>query len=423
MKIKGLFLVATLLLVSLSFANAQTKGETKLYNTTIAKGDLKSLNKFLAKYPTSVYAPEITKLKDSITFFNLNSNDVVAYMEFCKQHPESYYLYAANKKIQELNTSSISDAEAREIAARFYGKSIPTEYITKSVKNFNKENVVVIAPLKGISSYRIEVITQNGSNWEISNTLTENKYILDDNLNILEFVGECKVVTINGEQYIEYAYTNRSDKVDQRTRLANNNAEYILNLYSIDHNSVFSAMYSGVTDINVTALPFDNEEFIIYGKCNDTAGGGMYATDQMKHLLRDISGNKKLQPFDKQRFLTQETIQWWYDNNPEKAKTLKFGTIDKDNPIAIAFEQSTQKEKVGNKIVNYFDIFNTTVIVSYDRGEKTYALIWCEPVPVKKSDAELSNLYGEKNSIIALLYYKGNTAYKKRINLNSRIIY
>ncbi|MBR6541384.1 MAG: hypothetical protein IKT74_07650, partial [Bacteroidales bacterium] len=318
---------------------------------------------------------------------------------------------------------SISDAEAREIAARFYGKSIPTEYITKSVKNFNKENVVVIAPLKGISSYRIEVITQNGSNWEISNTLTENKYILDDNLNILEFVGECKVVTINGEQYIEYAYTNRSDKVDQRTRLANNNAEYILNLYSIDHNSVFSAMYSGVTDINVTALPFDNEEFIIYGKCNDTAGGGMYATDQMKHLLRDISGNKKLQPFDKQRFLTQETIQWWYDNNPEKAKTLKFGTIDKDNPIAIAFEQSTQKEKVGNKIVNYFDIFNTTVIVSYDRGEKTYALIWCEPVPVKKSDAELSNLYGEKNSIIALLYYKGNTAYKKRINLNSRIIY
>ena len=30
MKIKGLFLIATLLLVSLSFANAQTKGETKL---------------------------------------------------------------------------------------------------------------------------------------------------------------------------------------------------------------------------------------------------------------------------------------------------------------------------------------------------------------------------------------------------------
>ena len=138
MKIKGLFLIATLLLVSFSFANAQTKGETKLYKTTVAKGDLKSLNKFLAKYPTSVYAPEITKLKDSITFFNLNSNDVVAYMEFCKQHPESYYLYAANKKIQELNTSSISDAEAREIAAKFYGKTIPADYITKSVKNFNK---------------------------------------------------------------------------------------------------------------------------------------------------------------------------------------------------------------------------------------------------------------------------------------------
>ena len=39
-------------------AAAQSKAETKLYNSALAKGDLKTANKFLAKFPNSVYAPK-----------------------------------------------------------------------------------------------------------------------------------------------------------------------------------------------------------------------------------------------------------------------------------------------------------------------------------------------------------------------------
>ena len=55
---------------------AQSKAETKLYNTALAKQDLKSANKFLAKFPNSTYAPKITRLRDSIVFSNIDPNDV-----------------------------------------------------------------------------------------------------------------------------------------------------------------------------------------------------------------------------------------------------------------------------------------------------------------------------------------------------------
>lgn len=423
MKINRLILATILSCSIFSFAQAQTKAETKLYNTAKTKGDLKSINKFLNKFPNSIYSVEIIKLKDSITFFNLNKNDVVAYMDFCSEHPSSYYYKAAERKISELNTSSISDTQAKEIAATFYGNGAPEKQIVKSVKNLNKENIVVIWSESGKPNYNIEIITQNGNNWEKSNSLNENKYILDDNLNVHEFVGDCKVVTLQGEQYIQFSYTNRSKDIDGRSKLPNNNAEYVLNLYSVKDNSVYSAMYSGLIDINTTTKEFDNEEFIIYGKCNETAAGGMYATEQMKYLLRELSKNSKLQPTDNQKFIVHETIQWWYKNNPANAKKLTYGAIDKSNPIAVAFEESKYKETAGSKTVNFFDIYNTTVIVSYDREDKTYALIWCEPIPVEKTDAQLSNLYHEKLAVISLVYYKGKSVFKKRINLNSRAIY
>ena len=60
--------VFLIIIASLCFTPllAQKKGETKLFKNTIAKGDTTSFNKFLAKYPNSVYAPTIQAKKDSL---------------------------------------------------------------------------------------------------------------------------------------------------------------------------------------------------------------------------------------------------------------------------------------------------------------------------------------------------------------------
>ena len=59
----ALALVLTLLPLSLT---AQTKGETSLYNKTMKKSTVKAADKFLKKYPNSVYAPQVLHLKDSL---------------------------------------------------------------------------------------------------------------------------------------------------------------------------------------------------------------------------------------------------------------------------------------------------------------------------------------------------------------------
>ena len=52
--------------LSATDAVAQKKSETKLFNKTVAAGDTTSFNKFLAKYPNSVYSPIIQAKKDSL---------------------------------------------------------------------------------------------------------------------------------------------------------------------------------------------------------------------------------------------------------------------------------------------------------------------------------------------------------------------
>ena len=80
-------------------ATAQSKAETKLYNTVMAKRDLKNANKFLKKYPSSQYAPAVLKVKDSITFYGLDKNDATAYITFVTDNPKSFYASAANTRV------------------------------------------------------------------------------------------------------------------------------------------------------------------------------------------------------------------------------------------------------------------------------------------------------------------------------------
>ena len=45
---------------------AQTKAETRLYDKTLKKPSLASFDKFLKKYPSSVYADDIRARKDTL---------------------------------------------------------------------------------------------------------------------------------------------------------------------------------------------------------------------------------------------------------------------------------------------------------------------------------------------------------------------
>lgn len=61
----ALLLWAGLFLLPLH-AEAQSRAETSLYGKTVKKFSVKSADKFLKKYPNSVYAPKVQHMKDSV---------------------------------------------------------------------------------------------------------------------------------------------------------------------------------------------------------------------------------------------------------------------------------------------------------------------------------------------------------------------
>lgn len=392
---------------------AQSKAETKLYNTAMAKKDIKSANKFLAKFPNSAYAPKIARLRDSITFSKINANDVNGYVEFLKQNPKSYFAKAANSRIEELNTSSISDAHAIEIAlaAGFEKGEIAA---AKGIKNLNKEHVaVIVEPKEGTSAYGIILLAQDNSNWKEAFSLQEQIYTNDYSLKNFKIEDDIKAVTIAGAQHLYFSYTNSSSDIDARSRIANNDCEMVFNLYSLADNSVYNVLFSGKI-----------EDGTIYGSSMDSAQGGVMATPQQTYLIRAMAAKKNLKPFEKERFQAQELIKWWYSNNPQGAKNIAFGIIPENSPLIGLAEKGKDRERVGNYTVTMLqNVCNNTIVVVQNHENGQYSIAMCQPMPQNDKELELNTFYGEKGNILALYYFKGKSSIKKRLNLSSKKLY
>ena len=406
---------ATLLSISPATggANAQSKAETKLYNTVMTKKDLKNANKFLSKFPSSQYRPAVQRVKDSIVFYNLNTNDVKEYISFVSANPKSFFASAANARIEELNRSSITPEQALEgaIAAGIAKEEIA---FATGIKNLNKEHIAAImAPKAGTTAYTITLLAQNNGTWEIAGKTEEQVYTNDYDLKDFTLGQDAKAVTINGMQYLYYSYNNSTTYVDPRSKIHNNDCELVLNLYSLEDNTVYNILYSGKI-----------QDGILYGSSMDAEQAGATATEQQAFLIAQLKGMENLKPYEEERFQAQELIKWWYNNNPQGSKDLAFGIIPNDSPLIPMFSECKDKEKIGNYTVALLEkVFGNTIIMILNNQSNQYSLAMCQPTPQSDKDLELNTFYGEKNGILSLYYFKGKTSVKKRLNLISKKLY
>lgn len=394
-------------------ATAQSKAETKLYNTVMAKRDLKNANKFLKKYPSSQYAPAVLKVKDSIAFYSLDKNDATAYITFVTDNPKSFYASAANSRVAELNTSSITAEQALEaaVAAGLQKESIVA---ATGVKNRNNEYVaVIVAPAPGTTSFRMTMLSEGNGTWNIMDEISENVYTNDYTLNEFNLKESLKPITIKGLQYLYFGYTNSSSHVDRRSNIANNDCELVLNLYSLDDKAMYNILYSGKT-----------QDGFLYGNSMDAEQAGAGATEQQAYLISQLNNIDFLKPYEAERFMAQDLIQWWYKNNPANSKDVAFGIIPQNSPLIDLFNNSKDKEKVGNYTVALIEnVFGNTIIVVRNNQTKEHALAMCQATPKNSNDLELNTFYREKGNILALYYYKGKSSLKKRLNLASKKLY
>ena len=394
MKRMRIFIAILLASLVITPAFAQKKGETKLFNTTIAKGDTLSFNKFLAKYPKSVYAPIIQAKKDSL--------------------------------IKSYNTTALSEEEAATIFKANVAAAANCEsgvgFVALSGKKNNKEYIVGIIAPQNNDQYTLKVIrideTAPGT-WEESFNIDANRYMQDDALTLFSMASAedlfCnknipEEVVIDGEKYISFNYLNYAEGTDERSGWTNNNIEYVANLVSMADGTIYSTIYAG-----------ERNGDTIEGSCADMAQGGTMATPQMTWLMRSLGKCGQLKPFDKEKALTKKAIQWWYDNNPQGSSRLNFGVLEEEHPIVKRFLEDKYIEKSKNNSATFFNIMGTTVVCNYNKGTNQYLLLSCEKEPANpKTEKGLNTLYFEKENVIVLYYYKGKQAIKERIDLNAK---
>ena len=82
-------MAAALLLLAGMPAASQSRGEVSFYNRTLRKLTVKNANKFLEKYPSSVYGAEMTRLRDSLLFFSMDPENAAAVQSFVEKYPDS----------------------------------------------------------------------------------------------------------------------------------------------------------------------------------------------------------------------------------------------------------------------------------------------------------------------------------------------
>lgn len=428
-RINRIFLIPLLALIgicSLSQGRAMaqggepTKAETKLYGKTVSKPSVKACNKFLKTYPQSVYAKQLTDLRDSLIFFvETDRQDAVAVENFTQQYPQSRYTTRAEELLETLDTPETTESEAWTIATETIRTMDAGSAEALPFRYRNREYIAIfqaMAPDLAFGSVRISIIGKTGEGWEMSSETEIDKYISSEAMNRSVPVEKAQTLRIHGKKMLQFSYINYTAGNPR-------NLEYVANLIGIDGKDNCSAMFYGV---NLSKdIPQKGEAFTIEGRSPETMAQGGLSREQA-YLMEKLAGNKDLKKISEADALTDDAIAWWLAKNPKamaNAQTLTFGNLPEECSLVFAFKKA-RKENSKSFQAAVIDLRGYTVVVSLNKTTGKYILVWAETeCKNKKKDRYLADIYFESNgSTLDLFYYKGKTTFKYHISLLAKTI-
>lgn len=369
--------VVTLLMTVSSMASAQKKSETKAFKKALKTQTIEGFDKFLDKYPKSVYVPELLRKKDSIIIVQNTSPYSVE---------ESGRIFASIKGMQE--GTFLSYPIRRD----------NVDYIYAAVKkelNNGREPIIW------------HVLTKQSGAWLELQAKEIERYIASDNINGFYFTDTMTVIRLSDEKYLRFCYVNTSPSKER---------EYVANLIKISDGSHYCTMFSG------KLLPSDDGAEQIEGTA-DMISNDSLTPMEMRYLRSLFSENKLLVPISEADAQTDESIEWWYHENKLNATTLSFGIVPETSSLVKKYKTIKEKEHSKNYDAAVLDIRDNTVICAYRKSSKQYILVWCEPVAADPDhDKYLNNIHFESDNSLVVYYYKGKTTSKKRINLATKSV-
>ena len=373
---KRLLTAGLLLLLAAAPLCAQKKAETSLYRKTLAQPSIAAFDKFLKKYPASVYAADILARKDTL-----------------------------------LNISPYDAAQAAEIAAGFLPAGTPVRAVAERREAVDRIHAVCLGG-EGLDLDRVRILslekgpggwTETGS-WDASAADAEGMAFRD-------FADSCSVIVIRGTRYLRFNYLMRSEDGSVQT--------YVAAAYAPQTDEFGAVSFRG-TDIRSTG---DTAPYRISGRSDEAMLSGM-DRPWMRLLLKDIQDNPALEAIPDDIWLTDAAIQWWLEQNPgalTDATHLKFNILQPESSLVAEFDRAKGRKNSARYSAALFDHRGYTVIVVHQKASDDYVLAWAEPEAQDHyRDRLLNSIAFDDANTLALSYYHGNRTFKYRLNLASK---
>lgn len=220
-----------------------------------------------------------------------------------------------------------------------------------------------------------------------------------------------KMVDIEGVRYAQLSYLNSYS--------GGKELDYAVSLVSLADGATETVSFSGRNLMNPAALP----DFKIEGMSNlafvETPSP---ATEYLGAL---VAADERLVVLPEDVYLTDKAIEWWLERNPKamsSAKKFEIGSIPAESSLAAAFGKA-RKESKGKYQCAALDERGYTVLVLRNTSNGNYILAWALPVCTdRKTQWYLKNFYFENETTLAMIYYKGSSMTKIRLNLANKTI-
>ncbi len=364
------------LLLAAAPLSAQKRAETKLYQKTLSKPSVEAFDKFLKKYPSSVYAQDILARKD--TLLNISPYDEVQAAAIAAD------LLPSGGEVRAI-------ADRREAVDRIYAVCLSGEGL-------------------GLDQVRIVSLRKGPDGWS-QESVYDAPASDAEGMTGRGFIDGTTVFKIRDTRYLRFNYLMHSADGSQQT--------YVAAAYAPQTDEFGCVSFRGKDVRESGHVP----PYHLLGRSDEALLSGM-ERPWMRLLLKDIQDNPWLESIPENVYLTDAAIEWWLAQNPDaltSATHLKFNILQKESSLVEEFATAKGKKNSSKYTAAMFDHRGYTVIVVYQKADDNYVLAWAEPEAKDHyRDRLLNSIAFDDANTLAMSYYHGNRTFKYRLNLTSK---
>ena len=370
-------LCAALLMVSAAGVRSQTKAESRLYARTTEKPSLEAFDKFLKRFPNSVYAAEISARKDTLL-------SISPYGEAEAEAILAGFAPGALYKVFP---------ERKEAVDRIYGVCI-------AGSGLEETRVRLYALVRGENGWALEYA------YEPSVSAFKPGWTKQfaDSSSVHEIAGSkcfrlnCLASSPDGREmnYVAFAWTPSGD-------------------------SFISLAFTGKNVLR----PGEDMPYHIEGRIEDNM---LVNADrpETRLLIASINENPCLEQIPAEDYLTDAAIDWWLEQNPDaigSATKLNFNILPENSSLVSSFESAKDKKSSARYSAALFDIRGYSVIVVRQKADGQYVLAWAEPeCKDHYRDRLLNSIKFEDANTLEMFYYHGNRHFDYKLNLSAKTV-